>query len=244
MKCFALALPAAALAGLLVSAGTVAQADSTMYLVPMSDMNAIYKPGDKVTVKAMLNLGSGDFGSLSVPTAFAFSTAQFAAKPDAVFGGSPWGSFALMSYAATATGPNGLALSAATASLSHAKSTAAIPAGNYTLATLTFSILPTFAGSSVSVYLPTAFNYGGGASATDGSYGASGPEFLLRGKTMANLALADALTFPNSSLAPASLTFRVAPSAVPEPGSLALCVGMASVGVRILRKRRNRSQAS
>ena len=73
MKRFASFLTAA-LAGSLVSAAPVAQADSTMYLVPISDINATYAPGAKVTFAAVIGLGTGAFGSFTVPAAVAYLT--------------------------------------------------------------------------------------------------------------------------------------------------------------------------
>ena len=92
MKRFTSITHAVALAAALVGAGTAANADSTMSLVPVSPAGGFYQPGDIITVAVVLTLGTGSFASFTVPTAVGYLNSQFddpdtSAGPQAVGNG-------------------------------------------------------------------------------------------------------------------------------------------------------------
>ena len=253
MKRFA-SLTTAALVGCLISAETNAKADSTMYLVPISDLSATYAPGSSVQCAAVLDLGVGNLGFLSLPTAVAYLPAQFGSDfptvapnqtedPTQPGKGIPFWGHPLSSYNTTATRINGAVLDTIQESISHVATndgkghTVAIPAGTYTIATFTFPISPDITGNTATVYLPTPFGYDISANTADGYYiNAVGPQFSFFSKNTLGLAEFEPLAFPNADGKYNALTFKIA--AVPEPGSIALLLGIGTVGIGVLRKRR------
>ena len=247
MKRFASLATTAALAGSLV--GT-AHAASVIYFVPVSDINATYKPGDTVKFATYVDLGTSAFGSFSVPGAVAYVTTQFS-KPlasSAVYdqsedptqpgSGAPlWGLNSSVAFTTTASSIGTAKVQTIQPTNGHpavpsadGTSTLAVPAGTYQLATFTFKI-STAASGDVSVYLPTPAGYSNSANATDGAYQAGvGPLNLINGKDIKGNAISDTLTFSKAN----SLTFHVAPA----PSSL-LVVAMGAVpAIGLLRRRR------
>ena len=228
MKRFASFLTAA-LAGSLVSAAPVAGADSMMYLVPISDLNATYAPGATVQFAAVLDLGVSAFGSFSVPTTVAYATTQFgSAKPTFKYDatedpiepgtGNPlWNLTTPTVFATTASTINGAKVLTIQASVGHAAtptadhlSTLAVPAGTYTIATFTFPISAVSGLTAATVYLPTAFGYSNSANTADGAYQIGvGPLQAIRCKDVLGNALLEPLTFPNTGGKHSSLTFKV-----------------------------------
>ena len=77
MKRFASVINTSALAAALIGAGTAAQAQSTMSLVPISPLNNFYQAGDVINVAVVLTLGTSSFASFGVPTAVGYLNSQF-----------------------------------------------------------------------------------------------------------------------------------------------------------------------
>ena len=116
------------------------------------------------------------------------------------------------------------------------KLTLAVPAGTYTLATFAFTVASTYQSGPLSVYLTTPNGFADTASDADGAFlRGIGSTYQINGKSPLGFAFGEPLSFPVNGQ---SLTFNV--GAVPEPGSLALLLGMTAAGVSVLRKRRNR----
>ena len=84
MKRFRSFATIAALTGSLVGAGTPAQALSTLYLVPISPLNAVYQPGDMVRFAAVIDLTNSSFASLSIPFATAWIDTEFGGAANGV----------------------------------------------------------------------------------------------------------------------------------------------------------------
>ena len=247
MKRFASLATTVALAGSLV--GT-AHAASVMYFVPVSDINATYLPGAKVTFATYVDLGTSAFGSFSVPGAVAYVTSQFnkplassavydqSEDPTQPGSGAPlWGLNSSVGFTTTASLIGGVKVQTIQPTNGHPAipsadglSTIAVPAGTYKLATFTFTISSAASGD-VSVYLPTPLGYSNSANATDGAYVVGvGPTMTINGKDIKGNALSDTLTFSKAN----SLTFHVAPA----PSSL-LVVAMGAVpAIGLLRRRR------
>ena len=219
MKRFASTITRVALAGSLIGAAAASQAQSTMYLVPISSLNnggLGYAPGSKVSFAVVLNLGSGSFGSFSVPTAVAYLSTEFGtARPTSV-SGSADAVFDLLSptaYSTTASTIGGAKIYAIQATPGHSatqsadgNSTLAVPAGVYTLGTFLFPISPANVGSTATVYLPTAFNYSNRANNTDGAFVGTAPTLAIAGKDILGNSITDTLSFPASGK---SLTFQL-----------------------------------
>ena len=256
MNRFASLITTAAIAGSLFAAAATAQAASALYLVPISDLNATYAPGASVQFAALVDIGIGSFTSVTVQTAVAYTSSQFGsakptarydATPDANNPGSPfWSLNTLPFYNPTASVMGGSTVlafqpvSSHTAVKDKSGQRIAIPTGTYTVATFTFPISPTIAGNAATVYLPTPFGFTNSALSADGAYQTGvGPMLKIAGKDSQNVTLYDSLAFPNGDGKYSSLSFKVAAS-VPEPGSVALLFSLASVGIGVLRKRRNR----
>ena len=231
MKRFASFTTIAALAGSLVGAGNVAQANSAIYLVPISDLNATYAPGATVQFATYIDLGISAFGSFSVPGAVAYVTTQFS-KPlasSAVYdttedptqpgSGAPlWGLNSSVAFTTTASSIGTAKVQTIQPTNGHpavpsadGTSTLVVPAGTYKLATFTFKIASTVSGNAT-VYLPTPAGYSNSANATDGAYQAGvGPLNLINGKDIKGNAISDTLTFSKAN----SLTFKVNGGGVP-----------------------------
>ena len=84
MKRFNSLATVAALAGSLLGAGTPTQASSTLYLVPISPLNAVYQPGDIVRFAAVVDLTNSSFASLSIPFATAWIDTEFGGAANGV----------------------------------------------------------------------------------------------------------------------------------------------------------------
>ena len=263
MKRFSSLATAAALAGSLLGIGTAAQADSTMRLVPISPLSGTYAAGDYISFATVLNLGSGSFGSFSVPTAVGYLRSQF---DDPATDGSSYGAditakfigphvFGTAGYtlwtlnspdvnASTSGKINGEAVQSAQVAVGHpntavkingVNTTLAVPAGTYSLAIFSFTVASTYKSGPLTLFLPTPLGFSDSSFDTDGAFvNGFGPTYLINGKSRTGDAIAEPLSFP---LAGQMLTFNSI-AAVPEPGSVALLFGMATVGVSILRKRR------
>ncbi len=229
MKRFASLVTVAALAGSLVGAAATARADSTMYLVPISDISKTYSPGAKVQFAVVLNLGVSTAGFLFVPTAVAYTTSEFArvnsaasavvtsAQEDPTNSGLPFWTNDAKSLTTTASVINGWRAYTVQDSVAHtatpivdadgkAIGTVTVPAGIYTIATFTLPIAA-IAGGSASVYLPTPFGFSNSANATDGAYQyGNGPLFSLDYHDVNGNFLSEPLSFPASG---SKLTFKV-----------------------------------
>ena len=243
MKRFASLATTAALAGSLIGAGTAAQADSTMYLVPISDINATYSAGATVKFAAVVNLGYGGFGSLSIPIAVAYLSSEFGTSRPTYASSSADPIFDLASpvaYSTTASVLGGSKIYSIQGTPGHSAqpndagtATVAVAAGIYTLGTFTFPISPANTGTSATVYLPTAFGYSNKANNTDGAFVGTAPTLSIAGKDILGINTSDPLTFPTTGK---SLTFKV--SNTPAPSSL-LVVAMGAIpAVGVLRRRR------
>ena len=240
MKRIASLVNTLALAAALVGAETAAQSQSAMYLKRISTQST-YTAGQNVTFAVMLDLGTSNFVSFSVPTAVAYLSSQFGptrptataytinADPDSIFDQA-----APTSYTTTAFTIGGAKLYAVQATPGHTPNTpdgfprGAVPAGTYTLATFTLpvaSIPGGFGAVSATVYLPTAYGYSNKASNTDGAFIGTAPTLSITGKDASGNGLSDPLMFPNTASKPNSLTFNVL-SPVAVYGSVGL--GLAS----------------
>ena len=224
MKRFASLITAAALAGSLISVAPVAQADSTMYLVPISDINASYTPGAIVKFAAVIDLGNSSFAAFSVPTAVAYFPTEFgAAKPTAIYDasgdptnpGNPlWNLTTPVYYSTSASAINGAKVLTIQPTVGHdtvsgANGPLPVAVGTYTIATFAFPIAPTTTGKAI-VWLPTPFGYSSSAFTTDGGYTPGvGPSLSIKGKDIKGALLSDPLTFPDTGGKRRSLTFNV-----------------------------------
>ena len=265
MKRFASLATTAALAGSLIGAGTAAQAQSTMSLVPVSPLSGKYKAGDIINVAAIINLGSSSFGSFSIPTAVGYVNSQFddpaggdySADLTAKFIGPKAGTaggtalYTLWSLnspnasSSTSSKINGETVQTVQAVPGHSNTvvkinnvstTLAVPAGTYTLATYAFTVASTYTTGPLNLFLPTPLGYSNAAINADGAFTGSAPTFLINGKTPLGAATSDALSFP---VAGQMLTFNPAAGPnVPAPSSL-LVVAMGAVpAIGVLRRRR------
>ena len=265
MNRFASIATAAALAGSLIGAATTAQAASTIYLVPISDLNTTYAPGAIVSFAAVADINRSDFASLSIPTATAFTTAEF--RRDAGTGagtrpkvvqptqdnpnnpGNPFFSQSAQSFTTTTSKVNGNTIFTFQNTVGHVADTDAtgatvsFPAGSYTLGTFNFPIANTNTTGSATVYLPTPFGYSNSANSADGAYvTGTGPLNTILGKDAAGNAISEPITFPNTGGKFSSLTFKVSGAtggggATPAPSSL-LVVAMGAIpAVGLLRRR-------
>ena len=217
MKRIASLVTVAALAGSLV--GTAAQADSTMYLVPISSLDnggSGYAPGAIVRFAAVLNLGTGSFGSFTVPTAVAYLSTQFGTARPTVERNNVDAIFDLISptaYSTTASTIGGAKIYSLQAAPGHTAvqnmngtATLAVSPGIYTVGTFSFPISPANSGSTATVYLPTAFGYSNKANNSDGTFSGIAPTFTITGKDIIGNAFSEPLSFPDSGK---SLTFRI-----------------------------------
>ena len=264
MKRFASLATAAALAGSLLGAATAAQADSTMSLVPISPLSGTYAAGDCISFATVLNLGTSSFGAFSVPSAVGYLNSQFdTPATDGSSYGAGYARFVapqldghdLPTYplwtlnapdvnTPTKSALNGETVQSAQAVPGHSKTvgrflgvptTLAVPAGTYSLAMYTFTVASTYKSGPLTLFLPTPLGFSDSSFDTDGAFvNGFGPTYLINGKSRTGDAIAEPLSFP---LAGQMLTFN-STAAVPEPGSLALLFGMASLGLSVLRKRR------
>ena len=121
--------------------------------------------------------------------------------------------------------------------------TVAFPAGTYTLGTFAFPIAANNDSGSATVYMPTPFGFSDSPTSTDGAFAmGTGPLNGISGRSARiGFDIIESITFPSTTETPTNgkyslLTFKV--STVPEPGNLALLVGVATIGVSVLRKRR------
>ncbi len=262
MKRFASLATTAALAGSLVGAAHIAQAASTIYLVPIDSLDnggLGYNPGDTVNFAAVIGLGTSAAGSLSVPTAVVFTQTQFDVADNSYVvkgqGTDPtrgnkkgtflWGSDAA-SFTTTASTYQGATLYGEADAVGHvatnvAGKTVAIPAGTYTLATFSFPIAAAITGTSATVFLPTAFGYSNLANNTNGDFQSGvGPLKTLSPKDVNGTTFTESISFPNDATRFSSLTFKVngASSTVPAPSSLLVVALGAIPAVSALRRRR------
>ena len=265
MNRFASIATTAALAGSLIGATSAANAVSNFYLVPISDLNATYAPGAIVSFAAVVDINRGDFASISVPSAIAFTTAEF--RRDAGTGagtrpkvvqpvqdnpnnpGTPFFSANAQSFTTTTSKINGSTVFTFQNTVGHTSdtdangATLAFPAGSYTLGTFNFPIANTNTTGSATVYLPTPFGYSNSANSADGAYTVGvGPTNNILGKDAAGNAVNEPITFPNTGGKFSSLTFKVSGGtggggATPAPSSL-LVVAMGAIpAVGLLRRR-------
>ena len=150
--------------------------------------------------------------------------------------------------ASTATTLNGETLQSAqavpghantTATIGGAKTTLAVPAGTYTLATFAFAVASTYKSGPLTLLLPTAFGYSNAVNNTDGAYVAgSGPSMLINGKAPSGgTPIAEPLSFPTAG---AKLTFNAPATggATPAPSSLIVVAMGAVPAIGVLRRRR------
>ena len=225
MKRIASLLSAAALAGSLVAAPDSAKADSALYLVPISDLNATYAPGATVQFAAVLDLGGSAFSAFSVPAAVAYIASEVgAAKPTAAYDltADPlrpsipfWSLTAPIYYATTASFLNGAKVQTIQPTAGHAAVSSGtglftVPSGTYTIATFSFPISSTNASGSATVSLPTPFGYTNSGFTADGGYlTGTGPTLTIKGSDVNGDPISDPLTFPNSGAKHSSLTFNV-----------------------------------
>ncbi len=258
MNRFVSLVTAAVLAGSLLGSEGQVKADSTLYLVPISDLNATYAPGSSVQFAAVCDLGvrAIDWASTSAPTAIAYTTAQFGVnQPTAVYDTSEdqanpgalfWDAMTPIVYHTTASKVNGATVQTIFVDPGHFRRfgtngdlNAKIFAGVHTIATFTFPISPTIKDSVATVYLPTPYGFSNSSNSTDGFYiNGRGPALTLYGVDVQDNRFSDPLTFPNSGGKYSALSFRV--GAVPEPGAMALLAGITTLGAALLRKRRKR----
>ena len=216
---------AAALVGSLV--GTATQAQSTLCLVPISDLNKTYAAGSTVKFAAVLYLGTDKFVSFTVPAAVAYLSTEFgSARPtvtavtQAVDPNSVFDLATPPAYSTTASKVGGATLYAIQPTLGHSPMLSAdgvtaltVPAGTYTIATFSFPIQPTITGNTATVYLPTPFGFSNSASSADGAFqNGVGPTLTLVGKVKnaSGNFFSEPLTFPNDATHFNSLTFKVA----------------------------------
>ena len=224
MKRITSLVTATALAGSLV--GTASQAQSTLYLVPISDLSATYAPGAKVTFAAVMDLGSGAFSAFSVPTALAYLTSEFgAAKPTAVYNTTAdplnpaapfWNLVTPVYYATTASLIGGVKVqtiqpTAGHAAVSGTSGLLPVPAGTYTIATFTFPLTASSTGTST-VYLPTPFGYTNNAFTADGAFHGVSAATTIEGSDVNGNRVSNTLTFPNTGGKHSSLTFNLSHS--------------------------------
>ena len=259
MKRFASLASTVILCGCLVSAGTEAQADSTLYLVPVSDLNATYAPGSRVTFAAFADIGANVFSSVTIPAAIAYTSAEFSntqpnkpavmtdqtEDPTLPGSGQSFWVQAVSSYNTTQSAIRGATLYTFQDTVGHFTvldaqgNRQAVLGGTYAVATFSFQIASTNRSGSATVYLPTPYGYSVNGNTSDGYYlHGFGPNFTLYGKNVADRDTYDPLTFPNASGKFNSLTFHVGSSAVPEPGSFAFFAAGLIGGAILLRKRK------
>ena len=220
MNRFASIATTAALAGALIGAAHSAQATSTIYLVPISDLTQTYAPGAIVSFAAVCDVSRADFASLTVPCATAFVTTEFrrdlgtgtGVRPKVVQPtqdnpnnpGTPFWSASAQSFTTTTSSIGGNTVFTFQNTVGHVAdtdangNTIAFPAGSYTLGTFNFPIANTNTTGSATVYLPTPFGFSSNANATDGNYVVgTGPTLIILGKNAAGTSINDPLVFPD-----------------------------------------------
>ena len=267
MKRFASLATTAALAGSLIGAGTAAQAASTMILVPGSgaSLSNTYKAGDVINVSAVLTLGTGSFGSFSVPTAVGYLNSQFddpaggdynadttakftGPKAGTAGGTAPYTLWSLNSpniNSSSKSKVNGETVQTVQAVPGHSNTvvkinnvstTLAVPAGTYTLATFAFTVASTYTSGPLTLYLTTPSGFADAAGNADGAFANGAPSNLINGKTPLGVGTSDTLFFAPGAL---SITFNpaVGPN-VPAPSSLIVAAMGAIPAIGVLRRRR------
>ena len=230
MKRLASLLTAAAITGSLLGAAMPAQALSEMYLVPISPLNAYYAPGSIVKFAAVIDLNNGNFASLTVPFATAFTTADFTyqtgsagVKPkldaSAPNGGQPSqinpnsGDYIFnrnaQAYATTASKINGNTVFTfqntvgQTADSDINGNTLAIAAGTYTIGVFAFPISSTNTSGRATIYLPTPYGFTSSANSADGAYVVGiGPTNTINGKDVNGNFTNELITFPSTTGTP------------------------------------------
>ena len=236
MNRFASIATTAALAGTLIGATAAANAQSNLYMVPLSDLSLTYNPGDTVQFAAVVDLNNAGFASLSIPFAATFTDAQFgeaAGGVDSIDNGSaPFVSgqptqkdpnntrqvvFAsnAQSYTTTAStylGSTVYTVQNTVGQVADKKgtTTVAFPAGTYTLGTFSFPISSKNNTGAATIFLPTPAGYTNSANSADGAYAVgTGALNQILGKNPAGGNVAEPILFPNTGGKFSSLTFKV-----------------------------------
>ena len=248
----------AALARSLVGAATNAQASSTLYMVPISPLNATYAPGDVVRFAAVVDLNNSSFASLSIPFAAAWVDTEFggaSGSQNSIYNGTApyvdgqptqkdpnnphttvFNRYA-QGYTTTYSKINGnivYTIQNTVGQLADVRggATLAFPAGTYTLGTFSFPISANNISGSATIYMPTPYGFSNSANAADGAYSiGAGPLYTIIGRGVFGNDISEPILFPAPNTTPTNGKYSSLTYRVAPPNSNGEIYGLINLGL-------------